>query len=75
MAISAKLMSISAAFHRWWWRLSMSEKFSSGTKKPKETNKQKNGVSSGRNKNRQENGLYFGLNTSSRETLRQKRHC
>ena len=32
MAKSAEQRSKFAALHRWWWRLHMSEKFSSGTK-------------------------------------------
>ena len=33
MAMSAEHRSKFAALHRWWWRLHLSEKFSSGTKK------------------------------------------
>ena len=43
MAISAEHRSKFAALHRQWWRLQMSEKFTSGTKKKpskKQTNKQ-----------------------------------
>ena len=34
MAISAEYRSKFAALHRQWWRLQMSEKFSSGRKTP-----------------------------------------
>ena len=38
MAMSAEHRSQFAAFHRQWWRLQMSEKFSNGTKNsPKKT--------------------------------------
>ena len=37
MAISAKHRSKFAALHRQWCRLDMSEKFSTGTKNPKQT--------------------------------------
>ena len=40
MAISAEHRSKFAALHRQWWHLHMSEKFSSGTIKPKKPNKQ-----------------------------------
>ena len=41
MAISAEHRSKFAALHLQWWRLQMSEKFSSGTKNSKQkTNKQ-----------------------------------
>ena len=40
MAMSAEHRSKLAAVHRQWWRLHMSEKFSSGMKNPKQTNKQ-----------------------------------
>ena len=39
MAMNAEHRSKFAALHRQWWRLHMSEKFSSGTKTPKQTNK------------------------------------
>ena len=39
MAMSAEYRSKLADFHRWWWRLQFSWKFSSGTKT---TNKEKN---------------------------------
>ena len=39
MAISADHRSNFAAIHRQWWRLQMSEKFSSGTKNSKQTKK------------------------------------
>ena len=42
MAMSAVHRSKFAALHRQWWRLQMSEKFSSGTKNYKQTNKQTN---------------------------------
>ena len=42
MAMSAEHRSKFAALHRQWWRLHMSEKFSSGTKTPNQT-KQKQG--------------------------------
>ena len=38
MAMSAEHRSKFAALHRPWWRLYMSEKFSSGTKSHKQTN-------------------------------------
>ena len=38
MAISAQHRSKFVALHGQWWRLHMSEKFSSGTEKPKQTN-------------------------------------
>ena len=41
MSMSAVHMSKFAALNRQWWRLHMSEKFSSGMKNPKQTNKQK----------------------------------
>ena len=37
MAISAEHRSKFVAFHRQWWRLQMSEKFSSGAKNSKQT--------------------------------------
>ena len=40
MAVSAEHRSKFAAVHRSWWRLHMSEKFSSGAKKTKQINKQ-----------------------------------
>ena len=39
MAMSAKHRSKFAAFHQWLWCLHMSEKFLSGTKNLKQTNK------------------------------------
>ena len=42
MAMSAEHRSKFAAYYRQWWRLHMSEKFSNGTKTPKQTNKQTN---------------------------------
>ena len=39
MAMSAEYRS-KFALHRQWWRLHLSEKFLSGTKNPKQTNKQ-----------------------------------
>ena len=42
MAMSTEHRSKSTALHRQWWRLQMSEKFSSGTKKYIQTNKQTN---------------------------------
>ena len=39
MAISAEHMLKVVTLHRQWWRIQMSEKFSSGTKKSKQTNK------------------------------------
>ena len=39
MAMSAEHRSKFAALHWQWWHLHMSEKFSSGTKNPKQTNK------------------------------------
>ena len=39
MAMSAEQRSKFAAHHRWWWRLHMSEKFSSVTINPEQTNK------------------------------------
>ena len=39
MVISAEQRSQFTAHHRQWWRLQMSEKFSSGTKNSKQTNK------------------------------------
>ena len=46
MAVSAEYKSKCVALHRLWWRLQMSEKFSSGTKTPKQTYKQTNKKSS-----------------------------
>ena len=40
MALNAEHKSKFAALHPQWWRLHMSEKFSSGMKNPKQTNKQ-----------------------------------
>ena len=40
MAMSAEHRSKFEALHRQWWPLHMSEKFSSGTRNPKQTNKQ-----------------------------------
>ena len=40
MTTSAEHRSKFAAFHRQWWRIHMSEKFSSGTQTPTNTNKQ-----------------------------------
>ena len=37
MAINAERRSKFAALHRQWWRLQISEKFSSGTKNSKQT--------------------------------------
>ena len=42
MAISAKYMSKLAALRRQWWRLHMSENFSSGTRNSKQANRIKN---------------------------------
>ena len=42
MAISAEHRSKFAAFYRTWWGFKMSEKFSKGTKNPKQTNKKIN---------------------------------
>ena len=42
MAISAEHRSNFEAFHRTYFGLQMSEKFSSGTKNPKQTNKKIN---------------------------------
>ena len=42
MAMSAEQRSKFAALRLYWWRLHMSGKFSSGTKTPKQTNKQTN---------------------------------
>ena len=39
MAMSAEYRSKFAALHWLWWRLQVSEKFSSGTINPKPTNK------------------------------------
>ena len=44
MAMRAEHMSNFAAVHRQWWRLHMSEIFSSGMKNPKQTNKQKDSL-------------------------------
>ena len=41
MAVSAEHRSKFEAFHRLWWRLHISEKFSNGTEKT-QTNKQTN---------------------------------
>ena len=38
MAMTTEHRSKFAALHRQWWRLHMSEKFSSGTKNPKQKN-------------------------------------
>ena len=38
MVMSVEQRSKFAALHRQWWRLQMREKFSSGTKKSKQTN-------------------------------------
>ena len=43
MVMSAEHMSKFAALLRQWWRLHMSEKFSSGTKKP-QTNEKENSL-------------------------------
>ena len=42
MAMNAEPKSKFTALHRQSWRLHMSEKFASGTKTPKQTNKQTN---------------------------------
>ena len=42
LAMSVEHRSKFAALHWQWWRLHMSEKFSSGTENPKQTNKQTN---------------------------------
>ena len=41
MATSAEHRSKVAALYRRWWRLNMSEKISTGTKNPKQTNQNK----------------------------------
>ena len=41
MAVSAEHRSKFATLHWQWWRLQMSEKFSSGTKNSKQTNKKR----------------------------------
>ena len=43
MAISAEHTSKFAALHRQWWRLQMSEKFSSGMKNSRQTNQHRIG--------------------------------
>ena len=56
MAMSAEQMSKYAALRLWWWRLHMTEKLSSGTKKK---NKKQNNNKTQKNKNKKGNSSLF----------------